>query len=79
MPSLWPSQEPLLDASELLRPEPSFATKPIVQFRDYTVDPTDKIKERVRKLYHEMHTQMTVDFVKGKLCTGQNVAKRPNQ
>ncbi|KAE8741136.1 hypothetical protein FOCC_FOCC013394 [Frankliniella occidentalis] len=58
------TQEPMLDVSELLRPEPAFATKPVVQFRDYTVDPTDRIKERVRKLYHEMHTSMTVDFVK---------------
>jgi inositol oxygenase len=55
----------MIDASELLRPEPAFATKPVVQFRDYTIDPTDHIKERVRKLYHEMHTHMTVDFVKG--------------
>lgn len=54
----------MLDVSELLRPEPAFATKPVVQFRDYTVDPADRIKERVRRLYHEMHTCMTVDFVK---------------
>nr|CAD7568810.1 unnamed protein product [Timema californicum] len=53
----------VIDPSELLRPEPSFATKPVGQFRDYTIDPNDPIKERVRITYERMHTNQTVDFV----------------
>lgn len=56
----------VIDPSELLRPETAFAQKPIAQFRDYTVDKDDPIKERVRKTYHDMHTNQTVDFVQGK-------------
>lgn len=55
----------LLDASELMRPELAFADKPIGRFRDYTVDENDPIKERVQRTYKNMHTNMTVDFVKG--------------
>ena len=55
----------LLDTSELMRPELAFADKPIAHFRDYTVDENDPIKERVRKTYKDMHTNMTVSFVKG--------------
>lgn len=55
----------VIDPSELLRPEPSFAKKPVGQFRDYTIDETDPIKERVRRTYYDMHTNQTVDFVKG--------------
>ncbi|XP_049789945.1 inositol oxygenase-like isoform X2 [Schistocerca nitens] len=55
---------PLIDPSEILRPEPIHAGKPIAQFRDYTIDDTDPIKERVRKLYYDMHKYQTVDFVK---------------
>lgn len=40
--------------------------KPKEAFRDYTVDDNDPIKMRVRRTYYEMHTKMTVDFVKGK-------------
>lgn len=57
----------LLDPSELLRTEPKFHLKPISKFRDYTIDPSDPIKERVRMTYLKMHSQMTVDFVKSKL------------
>ncbi|CAG2058714.1 unnamed protein product [Timema podura] len=53
----------VIDPSELLRPEPSFAAKPVGQFRDYTIDPNDPIKERVRLTYEKMHTNQTVDFV----------------
>lgn len=60
----------MIDPSELLRPEPLFAQKPVAQFRDYTVDEDDPLKERVRKTYHEMHTKQTVDFVKGNLELG---------
>jgi inositol oxygenase len=55
-----------MDPSLLLRPEPTFATKPVGMFRDYSVDPEDPIKERVRVTYHKMHTYQTVDFVRGK-------------
>lgn len=56
----------MLDASELLRPEPSFITKPVAQYRDFSIDYNDPIKERVRKLYIDMHTNQTYDFVKSK-------------
>lgn len=48
-----------------MRPEPAFADKEISKFRDYTVDPTDPLKERVQRTYREMHLNQTVDFVKG--------------
>lgn len=57
----------VMDPSLLLRPEPTFAAKPVGMFRDYSVDPGDPIKERVRMTYHKMHTYQTVDFVRGKL------------
>lgn len=56
--------EAMLDASELLRPEPTYTTKPVGQYRDFSIDPTDPIKERVRLLYIDMHTNQTYDFVK---------------
>ncbi|CAG9767756.1 unnamed protein product [Ceutorhynchus assimilis] len=56
----------IIDPSELLRPEPKFATKDINAFRDYTINDEDPIQERVRKTYLEMHTNQTVDFVKAK-------------
>lgn len=56
----------ILDVSELLRPEPKFASKPVAHYRDYTIDENDPLKERVRKTYTEMHTNMSVDFVKEK-------------
>uniref|UniRef100_A0A6P7FWY0 Inositol oxygenase n=1 Tax=Diabrotica virgifera virgifera TaxID=50390 RepID=A0A6P7FWY0_DIAVI len=57
----------IIDPSELLRPEPKFAKKPVGQFRDYSIDENDPIKERVRKTYELMHTNQTVDFVKEKI------------
>lgn len=57
-----------VDPSEHLRPESAFAKKSIAAFRDYTVDPTDPLKERVRKTYLDMHTNQTVEFVKGRLA-----------
>jgi len=56
----------LIDPSELMRPEPAFADKEVSKFRDYTVDPTDPLKERVQRTYREMHLNQTVDFVKGR-------------
>ncbi|XP_053617615.1 inositol oxygenase-like isoform X2 [Plodia interpunctella] len=57
----------MLDPSLLLRPEKCYNDKPIDAFRDYSVDDSDPIKERVRRTYYDMHTNMTVDFVKGKM------------
>ncbi|XP_063241257.1 uncharacterized protein LOC134541623 isoform X2 [Bacillus rossius redtenbacheri] len=56
----------VIDPSELLRPEPAFAAKPVGDFRDFSIDENDPIKERVRKLYIKMHTGQTVDFVKSR-------------
>jgi inositol oxygenase len=60
-----------LDTSELLRPEPSphggDLDKPVSKFRDYTIDTSDPLKERVRRTYHEMHANMTVDFVRSRV------------
>lgn len=53
----------MIDPSELLRPEIKFAEKS--KFRDYSVDETDPLKERVRMTYRQMHLNQTVDFVKG--------------
>ena len=55
----------LEDPSQMMRSEPVFADKPVGQFRDYTIDEKDPIKERVRMTYKLMHTYQTVDFVKG--------------
>ncbi|XP_046964292.1 inositol oxygenase-like [Vanessa cardui] len=57
----------MLDPSLLLRPEKVYDGKPLEAFRDYSVDDKDPIKERVCKTYYDMHTNMTVDFVKGKM------------
>ncbi|CAG4932045.1 unnamed protein product [Colias eurytheme] len=56
----------MIDPSQLLRPEPVFTDKPINAYRDYSIDESDPIKERVRRTYYEMHTKMTVDLVKEK-------------
>lgn len=56
----------MIDPSQLLRPEPTFNDKPIDAFRDYSVDETDPIKERVRRTYYLMHSNVTVDLVKQK-------------
>ncbi|XP_015113107.1 inositol oxygenase isoform X1 [Diachasma alloeum] len=57
----------ILDPSEKLRPEAVYAGKSESQFRDYSVDPSDPIKERVRKTYQNMHTYQTVDFVRSRM------------
>ena len=73
-PFLYPqtTQYPgFLDGSELLRPELSPINgeldKPVGKFRDYTVDISDPLKERVRRTYHNMHTYQTVQFVKSRV------------
>ncbi|XP_038216576.1 inositol oxygenase-like [Zerene cesonia] len=53
--------------SLLLEPENVKTDKPVESFRDYTIDDTDPIRERVRRTYYAMHTNMTVDFVKAKM------------
>lgn len=68
--------EVMLDASELLRPESVYTTKPAAQYRDYSIDPTDPIKERVRLLYLDMHTHQTYDFVKSEYCTERSGGTR---
>lgn len=55
----------MIDPSELLRPEVSFAGKATAQFRDYTIDANNPLKERVRQTYRHMHLNQTVDYVKG--------------
>lgn len=54
----------MMDPSQLLRPEPTFHDKPLDAFRDYSVDAADPVKERVRRTYLDMHTNVTVDLVK---------------
>ncbi|XP_055388556.1 inositol oxygenase [Condylostylus longicornis] len=63
---LQSKQIELIDPSELLRPECSFADKNLSKFRDYTIDENDALKERVRDTYRQMHLHQTVDFVKDK-------------
>ncbi|KAE9526924.1 hypothetical protein AGLY_013572 [Aphis glycines] len=58
----------MLDVSELMRPEPAFASKPIGRYRDYNIDHEDPIKERVRITYTQMHTNQTMDYVKRKMA-----------
>lgn len=62
-----------IDPSELLRPELKFADKNISKFRDYSVDETDPLKERVRNTYRMMHLNQTMDFVKSKLIKKKQV------
>lgn len=56
----------MIDVSELMRPEPKFASKSVIRYRDYSIDHEDPIKERVRITYTDMHTYQTVDYVKSK-------------
>jgi len=56
----------LIDPSELLRPEATFSEKNVSKFRDYSIDITNPLKERVRQTYRLMHKNQTVDFVKGR-------------
>ncbi|VVC31994.1 Inositol oxygenase [Cinara cedri] len=58
----------ILDVSELMRPELEFASKQVGQYRDYSIDSEDPIKERVRITYTEMHANQTVDYVKRKMA-----------
>jgi hypothetical protein len=66
LPKAFPTrQQPrVIDPSELLRPEPEFAEKGVSQFRDYTVDESDPLKEQVRRTYRQMHLNQTVEFVR---------------
>ncbi|CAK1541805.1 unnamed protein product [Leptosia nina] len=57
----------MIDPSLLLRPENVYEDKPVANFRDYSVDDADPIRDRVRRTYYTMHTHMTVDFVKSKM------------
>lgn len=43
-----------------------FAQKEISEFRDYTIDEADPVKERVRRTYKMMHQNQTVDYVMSK-------------
>ena len=47
----------VLDPSDKFRPE-----RDEKEFRNYTLD--NAYHDRVRRTYYEMHTNMTVDFVK---------------
>lgn len=67
MKLLQDSPVSMLDPSLLLRPEKIYDGKPVDAFRDYSFDENDPIKERVRRTYYEMHSKMTVDFVKGSI------------
>ncbi|CAK9819975.1 Inositol oxygenase [Anthophora plagiata] len=60
-------QVTVLDPSDKYRPEPVYAGKLESKFRDYTDDPTDPVKERVRKTYHKMHANQTVEFVQSRM------------
>ena len=57
----------MIDPSELLRPESKFAAKPVGNYRDFSIDLNDPLKERVRKTYLDMHTNQCVDFVNRKI------------
>jgi len=57
----------MIDPSELLRPEGKFAAKPVGNYRDFSIDLNDPLKERVRKTYLDMHTYQCVDFVNKKI------------
>ncbi|KAL0867956.1 hypothetical protein ABMA27_008626 [Loxostege sticticalis] len=58
----------LTDPSLLLRPEPVYDGKPVSAFRNFDDDENDPMKARVRKTYYDMHTNMSVDFVKAKMA-----------
>ncbi len=54
-----------LDRHETFLP----AEKKVEEFRIYDAANPDRIQQRVRKHYHDMHVGQTVDFVKRKVCT----------
>lgn len=57
-------QARILDPSDKYRPEPVYAGKLKREFRDYSEDRNDPVKERVRKTYQKMHSNQTVEFVR---------------
>lgn len=64
------------DPSDLYRPENvSFAEKDLSKFRDYTVHDNDPKTERVLRTYKQMHTNQTVDFVRGKFADSAQTNK----
>ncbi|XP_012278232.1 inositol oxygenase isoform X2 [Orussus abietinus] len=58
----------MLDPSTQLRPEEIFEGKLKTEFRNYSVDSSDPIKERVKKTYYNMHTNQTVQFVRSRMA-----------
>lgn len=55
-----------MDPSDIYRPDlPSFAHKDVENFRDFTVNEDDPMSKRIHQTYLNMHTNQTVDFVKG--------------
>lgn len=59
----------ILDPSLLYRPKLGnqvTAVKDKALFRQYTIEKTDPIQERVRQTYLQMHTNQTVNFVQNK-------------
>ncbi|XP_053974779.1 inositol oxygenase [Hylaeus volcanicus] len=60
-------RQSILDPSEKLRPEAVYDGKLQSQFRNFSEDHTDPIKARVRKTYHHMHTNQTVEFVRSRM------------
>ena len=48
----------------ICRGQLDFAQKDVSEFRDYTIDDSDPVKERVRRTYKLMHQNQTVDYVK---------------
>lgn len=47
----------------IFRGQLDFVQKDVSEFRDYTIDDTDPVKERVRRTYRLMHLNQTVDYV----------------
>ncbi|KAG7206981.1 hypothetical protein KM043_000872 [Ampulex compressa] len=60
-------QRSILDPSEKLRPEAIYAGKLENEFRNYSENDADPIKERVRNTYQKMHTNQTVEFVHSRM------------
>jgi len=57
----------ILDPSTIYRPELE-TKKDKDEFRDYSIDENDPIKERVRLTYLQMHTNQTVEFVRKQMA-----------
>lgn len=57
----------MLDPSDVYRPEcpdlSTYASKEVTEFRDFS--PNNPLIQRIFKTYTEMHTNQTVDYVKG--------------